>query len=371
MSSTKFVSDYPELMEQWDYIKNSQLLLDPNTIPHRSGKTAWWLCSKGHSYEQPIIKKTARKYGCTICNNSRIVKGFNVLSTLYPNLALEWHPTKNGELTPSSVSYGSGKNAWWICPIGHEYQSVIRERTTGQTKCPICHKRNQTSFPEQAIFYYVSQIHPSAINRYKTLFNHSMELDIFIPSIRVAIEYDGAYWHQTEEAHKREAKKYSICRNNHIYLIRVKEADRCTWDDVADDMYLLQKKKKQNLQQLEVIIRQIADFVDLESNPWTRKSFFHIHSKIDININRDRQAIQKYLTDLPCSLEDYNDDIIKDWDYEKNNDLKPNMFAPHSNEVVWWKCSKCKNSYKMSINARTRERRSGCPICAKDYRVIA
>ncbi|MCH7599227.1 MAG: zinc-ribbon domain-containing protein [Myxococcales bacterium] len=39
----------------------------------------------------------------------------NSLRSLFPKLAQEWHPTKNGELTPSDVVAGSHSKAWWKC----------------------------------------------------------------------------------------------------------------------------------------------------------------------------------------------------------------------------------------------------------------
>ena len=46
-----------------------------------------------------------------------------------------------------------------------------------------------------------------------------MELDIYVPSIHFAIEFDGAAWHDTEEAHKKERQKYDICRERFRYLL--------------------------------------------------------------------------------------------------------------------------------------------------------
>jgi hypothetical protein len=49
-----------------------------------------------------------------------------------PEIASEWHPTLNGDLTPDHVTAGSGKVAWWICPSNpdHAYQARIAHRTT-------------------------------------------------------------------------------------------------------------------------------------------------------------------------------------------------------------------------------------------------
>lgn len=40
------------------------------------------------------------------------------LANIYPDIALEWHPTRNGELTPYGVSAKSGKKVWWHCSEG-------------------------------------------------------------------------------------------------------------------------------------------------------------------------------------------------------------------------------------------------------------
>ena len=47
----------------------------------------------------------------------------------YPELLREWHPTKNGELKPEEFTGHSGKNVWWICPKGYDYDAVIGSRT--------------------------------------------------------------------------------------------------------------------------------------------------------------------------------------------------------------------------------------------------
>ena len=46
-----------------------------------------------------------------------------------PELVSEWHPTKNGELLPENVSYGSGKKVWWKCKkCNHEWEAFVYSR---------------------------------------------------------------------------------------------------------------------------------------------------------------------------------------------------------------------------------------------------
>ena len=38
------------------------------------------------------------------------------LAEEYPELAMQWHPTKNEGLTPEMVTCGSKKKVWWLLP---------------------------------------------------------------------------------------------------------------------------------------------------------------------------------------------------------------------------------------------------------------
>ena len=77
------------------------------------------------------------------------------------HLADEWHPTKNGNLTPRDVTSGTRKKVWWVCKEGHEWQATIADRNQG-SGCPICriakrikekkHKEISQSAPEHFIY---------------------------------------------------------------------------------------------------------------------------------------------------------------------------------------------------------------------------
>lgn len=62
------------------------------------------------------------------------------IATERPELVDEWHPTKNGELTPGSISFGSVKKVWWRCARGHEWEASPNNRSKGQG-CPYCSGR--------------------------------------------------------------------------------------------------------------------------------------------------------------------------------------------------------------------------------------
>ena len=59
------------------------------------------------------------------------------LASEYPDIAKEWHPTKNKDITPDMVAPKSGKKVWWLGSCGHEWEAVISSRTRGGG-CPYC-----------------------------------------------------------------------------------------------------------------------------------------------------------------------------------------------------------------------------------------
>ena len=61
----------------------------------------------------------------------------NCLAVVNPGLAAQWHPTKNGELTPEIITAGSGRKIWWLCKEGHEWQAAVVGRNSG-SGCPYC-----------------------------------------------------------------------------------------------------------------------------------------------------------------------------------------------------------------------------------------
>lgn len=71
----------------------------------------------------------------------------------YDQLLNEWNYSKNGDLNPNSISFGSATVVWWKCSVcGHEWKAKVSSRTSGSTGCPVCSKKKQQqSFKESII----------------------------------------------------------------------------------------------------------------------------------------------------------------------------------------------------------------------------
>lgn len=339
-----------ELLNSWDYEKNFPL--KPEDVTTSSNLSVWWICrSCGHSWKAKISNRSHGR-GCPACSNRVLIKGVNDLATCNPSLSAEWDFQKNFPLTPCDVFSKSGKKYFWLCPVGHSYAATVLHRSSG-TNCPICNSGRQTSFAEQAIFYYIKKVFPDAISRYKDIFTNGMELDIFIPSIHLAIEYDGIFWHKAKSI-KRDQLKYTICQKCGIYLIRVRE-EKVSSQNLADE--ILHMDNLTNQQNLEFLIRILLHQVI--SNPAVYSP--QLHSTVDINLTRDSQEIRRYMTVIKDSLSTRYPNLAKQWHPSKNGSLTPSVFKCGSDHRAWWLCPTCGHEWQTSISHRVNG--TGCPVC--------
>ena len=86
----KCIIDNKNLMSEWDWDKNSEIGLNPNTLTEGSNKKAWWICEQKHSWYAVIVSRV-KGHGCSYCSNQKVLKGYNDLETVLPVLSKEWN----------------------------------------------------------------------------------------------------------------------------------------------------------------------------------------------------------------------------------------------------------------------------------------
>lgn len=411
-----YIVDEPRIFAEWNWERNSSLGLDPYRLTHGSDKKVWWQCPKGHEWPAAISSRV-RGRGCPVCSGRRILTGYNDLATTHPGLAKEWHPTKNGDLTPDKVTAGSNKKIWWQCVAGHEWEAVINSRKSGigcpicamkcrvierqrtllkksgslsdtypelavewhPTKngdrtpealtawshqkvwwlcqkghsweavvssrgagngCPYCSIETHTSFPEQAILFYVSQVY-TAENRFVL---QKQELDVYIPELQTGIEYNGRFYHS--ESEKKDAKKRAFFASKGIRVITVVECDE---NRIMGDLICYRYRSGDN-NELMWAIYSVFSLLDKRINP------------PDVDTVRDRAKIlERYITsEKENSLAAKLPEIAKEWNFERNGKLLPEFVTWRSNKKAWWKCAKG-HEWEAVINSR---KRAGCPFCS-------
>ena len=133
----KLSQTHPEIAKQWHSKLN--MPLTPDHVVSGSDKRAWWQCGvrEDHVWQCSIYNRT--RHGCPYCANKKVIAS-NCLHCTHPNIASQWHPIKNGSLTPYDVTAGSSKKFWWKCHVAedHEWQTSIAHRALGNRNCPCC-----------------------------------------------------------------------------------------------------------------------------------------------------------------------------------------------------------------------------------------
>ena len=210
----------PEALQEWNYENNE---INPSELQAGSHKKVWWKCKNGHRWQASPNHRISKGRGCPYCShNPAVLRGENDLETVHPELLSEWDYNKN-KIQPNEITASSNKSVWWKCFKGHEWRTSVNHRVDG-SGCPFCAKGAQTSFPEQALFYYVKKAYPDAIHKYKDIFTKKgMELDVYIPSLNTGIEYDGEAFHRSQRQLDNDRTKSHVCKEKDIQLIRIKE----------------------------------------------------------------------------------------------------------------------------------------------------
>ena len=342
--------NHPDISSEWHPTKNGTL--SPNDVSSHSRQKVWWVCPKGHEYKASIDARAGvNKTGCPICSNRQILIGYNDLATTHPQLINEWDFVKNCLITPQNVTRGYDKPIWWKCAHNHSYSSTISNRLKG-SGCPICANESHTSFPEQALLYYLLKLFPDACNRYKI--NGKVEVDIYVPSMRLGIEYDGHYYHN-EKSDKEQLKDNYLAKNG-IILIRIKDGmqQKAEYRRMNSNVFYIHTNYDYKYLFLNSTLSLLISLIN---------NIFNMSFELDIDINRDKQDILSlfYTQKKTNSLAHKHPELLVDWDFEKNK-INPELLSCGVDKVVYWKCHKCNSQWKARVSHRAKG--IGCPYCS-------
>lgn len=223
---------HPEVAAEWHPTKNGKKSV--TEVSKGSVTRYWWLCPEGHSFTQIPNSRTHGR-GCPYCSNRLLLTGYNDLTTVAPEAAAQWHPEKNKK-SPEQVLSGSHSKSWWICGQGHEWKAQIKSRAAGRG-CPKC--RKPWSVAEKEVYaFMVTELPDTEVRENdRSLFTRGMELDIYIPALKLGIEFNGVYWHDETRPGvlDRHRRKQSICDAQGVRLAIVWEDDWLNRPDSVEE----------------------------------------------------------------------------------------------------------------------------------------
>ena len=333
---------FPEIAQEWNNEKNGILL--PNMFFPGSVEKVWWKCSKGHEW-QAVIYSRVEGTGCPYCSGRFAIRGQTDLETLYPEIAKEWNYEKNCRVS-------SGKKVWWKCSKGHEWQIAPRDRTRG-SGCPVCAGK-------------------------KVLEGYN-DLATLSPDLAKEWNYERNGWRLPSEFTKRSGQRvWWKCAKGHEW-----ESTIANRTGGCGCPYCSGKKVLPGYNDLSTVSPDLVKEWNYEKNIGTKPSEYTVGSGKKVwwkcsegheweAIISNRTAHGKgcpYCAGLKTIsgknvMASLCPELVEEWDYEKNGNVKPSEIMAGSGKKVWWKCLVCE--YEWEASPASRSRGTGCPRCAKN-----
>lgn len=279
----------------------------------------------------------------------------------YPTYAKKWDFEKNEKL-PSEVSYGSGTKYWWKCEKGHSWLSSPNVMSRG-TECPYCSGLLPVIGETD-----LTTTHPEVLK----IWNY--------------VENDKSRIKPYEVKAGSKTKAYWLCEKGHTWIAPIQ---RITIEK-SGCPYCANQKVLAGFNDLETIHPELLEEWDYEKNEikpnevlsgstkkvwWKCKycgkswktAIIHRTGKRETGcpncapkLNRENQLKNQIMKE--GSLADKYPQLLKEWNYEKNN-ISPDKVVSKSAKKVYWKCEKG-HEWEAIIASRTRKHGTGCPICA-------
>lgn len=345
---------FPEIAKTWHPTLNGEQT--PKDVRSGAKQVAIWRCLEDirHVFPQNIGQRTG--YGkptCLICNG-RFVNRYNALSAVYPELMKEWDFSKN-TIDPSKIVAGYAKKVHWICKYfkdKHRWKATPKNRTDNDSGCRYCN--NQGSKPELRIFLELKTIFQDIEYRPRIQIDndHSIEADIYIPSLNLIIEYDGSYFHKNKE--EKDRQKNNNFEQIGMYVLRIRDNPL----PKIGDHDVIVNESKLNKNNIDTFVLKIFKLcrkpIPRNAENYCKENSFQAETEYNnvshglISTNEEKSAAAK----APNLLEIYS----------SKNIIPLSSYSYGSHAEVWWKCRDGKHDdYQQPIKYKVKT--ENCPYC--------
>ena len=180
------------------------------------------------------VEASKKKYGTDFPVQSKQVKE-KIRASFVGNWFDDRFQRFAPEYTPVTTQHeyeGSRTKFTWKHSCGHIFQE---DACNGVLKpmCPACRDDLKITRPQRDIVDFIKTFYDGIVvlNDRRTI--HPLELDIYLPELKLAIEYNGLYWHsygqlETNEERSKHKTKTDICDQHGIRLIQIWEHE---WEE--------------------------------------------------------------------------------------------------------------------------------------------
>jgi len=209
----------------WSEEEYYEKYVGPKRAKKRAESKVPLQCVVGHRFKLTLCTLKSCKYGCDKCFKKVLAsEKRKSVSDIRKYLKEE------KKYTLLSDSYTNNKEKLHIrCGEGHEFMMSWND-VDNRHGCPTCSGRH--SLKEQELLEWVRTMHPDAgpvTFKEIGVDDTQREIDVYVPSLRLGIEFNGLLWHSERylSDSKAHTDKFKACREAGVHLITVFEHE---WD---------------------------------------------------------------------------------------------------------------------------------------------
>jgi very-short-patch-repair endonuclease len=188
---------------------------------------------------------------------------------------------KNYELLTTKDEFKNVRNSklkWKCLRCELEFETFANNGVI-EPECPSCFHHKTSSNHHREILTEIRKIYNGKIlvNDRKEIYPY--ELDLYFPDEKIAIEFNGLYWHsfnrlETKEERDKHLNKTNICANKGIQLIHIFENEWINKKEIVLLTIFSKLKINKRIYARNCIIKEISN---LEANDFLEK--YHIQGK--------------------------------------------------------------------------------------------
>lgn len=394
----------PKLASEWNYAKNNGLA--PEDFMAGSNQKVWWKCLKGHEWQATIVNRNKGR-DCPICASERSTsfpeyailyylekydikalhtykeKGYE-LDIYIPEKAIAieydgyfYHKNKTNQdleknlkckndgiklyrireglqsLNDSSIDYIINKNQK---NLGETIQKVLREITCVDIDVDL----NRDTIEIENLREYTEKTNSLLYTNPNLTKEWNYERNGTLRPEHILANSGKKVWWKCDKGHEWQATIASrnsgcgcpVCSNR---TILTGYNDLATLNPKLASEWNFEKNGNLKPENFALNSGKKVWWECEKGHKW--RATIDTRSKGVGCPYCAGQKVAKGLNDLIT----VNPKLASEWNYEKNNDLRPEDFTAGSNKKVWWKCEK---GHEWQAVIGNRNSGHGCPYCS-------
>jgi len=344
----------PELLAQWHPTLNADLT--PDQLTYGSHRRVWWRCQQGHEWQIAVYARTCSHSGCPVCagtkTRQRPAKNGASLLDSAPEVAAQWHPRKNADMTPDRVAAGSHLKVWWLCEKGHEWEATVKSRAEGRG-CPVCARRKLLVGEND-----LATTHPQLAAQWHPTRNKQLRPQDVVAGNRRKVWWQCEHGHEWSAVIAARVSSGSGCPVCTGKLVVAGENDLASFYPHLAAQWVAEKNGPLRPEQVSPYSNRRVWWQCEHGHQWQSVIADRAMGGSDCPYCAGRSVMPGF-----NDLQTVDPAVAKEWHPTMNAALTPEQVTVGSSKRVWWQCAEG-HAWKTSVFSRTGKRRHGCPVCA-------